>query len=151
MYFIHPSVYSDTIDGFICTFQESANPRRLWVMPRTYVNNSGIVRIAVALYTILVCVVFNLSATPCKSGDIWDIIIIMSIKDSFMSLTIQILDTYPETSKTRKIGCQSLSYQAAWSVLNTHYDHKMNVLYMVKSMSKFTMILHFCLMKGISC
>ena len=79
-----------------------------------------------AFWTILVCLVFNLIPTPCKSNEVLDIIMIRRRKDGFMRMTSQKLNAAPVTLETRKIRCHSLGSQAAIFVANVNYDHNSN-------------------------
>ena len=97
------------------------------------------------------CVVFNLITTPCKPHEILAIIIIRRITDGFMRATSQILNAVIVTLETSKSRCNSLDYQAEGYAENLNYDHNINVMYPTNSMSKFTIIFRFCLMKEISC
>ena len=63
----------------------------------SYFNNSGIICVLMSFYTIIGCLVFNFIPTPCKSDEIWSIIIIKRIKYRFMRVTSHILDATPET------------------------------------------------------
>ena len=68
-----------------------------------------------------------------------------------MWVTNQILNTALDTLKTRKSRWHSFCCYTTDCVRNSNYNHKSNFLYPSKSMSKFSTIFHFCLMKGIYC
>ena len=68
-----------------------------------------------------------------------------------MRVNFYILNIELDTLETRNIRCHSLGFQTTGCVTNINSAHKRNVLYSSKSMSKFSMIFHFCLIKGISC
>ena len=103
-----------------------------------------------ALWKIMGCVVFNLIPTPCKSDYILSIMIIIRIKYIFMGGGgSHILNAALETLETRKSRCHSLRLNMSGCVTNANYTHKSSLLYLFESMSKFSMILHFYLMKGI--
>ena len=95
------------------------------------------------------CVVFHFILISCKSGDIGSIIIVRRIKYVFMRLTSQILNTALDTLETRDSRCYSLGFQTEGCVTNVNSTHKSNAMYPAKSMYKFSMILNFCLMKGV--
>ena len=66
-----------------------------------------------------------------------------------MRVTIQILDTVLDNLENSKSRCHSIGYQAAGCVANFNYAHISNVLYPVNIISKFTMLLRFCITKRI--
>ena len=65
------------------------------------------------------------------------------IKNSFMRVTIEILDAELEILETSKSRCHSLGSLAEVYLANVNYTHNRNVLYLTNSMSKFTIIFHF--------
>ena len=97
----------------------------------------------------MVCAVFNLITTTCKSDYILAIIRVRIIKYMFMRVTIQIL--YAALETLMKSRLHSLYSQAVGCVTNSNPNHNRNVLYPAKIMSKFTILLNFCLTKRISC
>ena len=120
-----------------------------WNWP-SYVYNSSMICILMVFLTIMGCVSFHLITTPSKSDYISVIIRIRSIKYGFMRITIQILNTVLETLQTRKRRCHSLGFQMSDCVTNNNSTHNSNVIYPVNSMSTYSIIFHFCLMKVIS-
>ena len=59
-----------------------------------------------------------------------------------MRVTSQILDAELETLETSNSRCRILGSQAEGCVENVNYSHNKNVLYLEKSMPKFTIILY---------
>ena len=115
-----------------------------WTWPYS-VHNYITISVLITLYTIQGCVVFNFIHTPCKYGDIWDIIRIGRIKYEFMRVTTQIFDTALETLENRNSRCPIFGYPAEGCCKNTNSAHNSNMMYPAKSMSKFNIISNFCL------
>ena len=97
------------------------------------------------------CLIFHFITNTYKSDGIWDIIRVIRIKYGFMRVTIQILNTALNTLETRNIMCHSLGFHMVGCVTNFCSNHKSNVLYPANSMSKHSMLFHFCLIMGIFC
>ena len=123
------------------------NPRH-WA---SSVNNNSMIHVFMTFYTILGCVVFNLISTPCKSDEIWSIILIRRIDNRFVRKSSQLLNKSIDTLKTLNIRYHSFFYKALWCVTNVNTVQYKNMLHTTKIMSKFTMVFHFWLMESISC
>ena len=96
-------------------------------------------------------VVFNLIPTPCKADGILSITIIRIIKYGFMRVTSQTFNTALYTLETRKSRCHSLVCYMKGCVTNYNSAYNSNVMYTSDNVSKFSIIFHSWLMKGISC
>ena len=105
MHLIYPSVESEAISSCIYNFQNTAILRRVWIIPETNRLLLAILAWSASLwnYKHLGCVVLNFIHAPCKYDDIWAIIRISRIKDGFMRVTIQMLNTALDALETRKI------------------------------------------------
>ena len=68
-----------------------------------------------------------------------------------MRVTIQVLNTALGTLETMNSRCQSLGDQVSGCVKKSKSNHKNNVLYPAKILSKIFIIFHFCLMKVVFC
>ena len=68
-----------------------------------------------------------------------------------MRMNIHILNKSIETLKARKSRYHILGTKATGYVTDFNTSHYINILYSAKSMSRFTMVFNFYLMKIISC
>ena len=72
-------------------------------------------------------------------------------ENRFVRVNSHILNTYVETLKSRKSRRHSFVPKVEGCVTNENPSNYRNVLYLTKSMSKFTMALYFCLIRSIVC
>ena len=73
------------------------------------------------------------------------------IKYGFIRVTVHILNTPLDNLETNKSICHILGFQKTGCVKKFNSNNKSNVLYPANIISKFSMIFHFCLMRGVYC
>ena len=116
----------------------------------SFIQNPFIVLVVMAFYTILGWVVFNLFPTPCRSDHIWSFTWIIRVKIWFVRVGIEILNKHIETLKISKSRSHCLGSKVTLFITNFNPGHYRNVIYLSKSMSKFTRLFRFWFLKGLS-